>query len=234
MAQGPGTAIDCTHPEVKDLPMCASAPPQAAPGAADPKKSERIGPSVGVAAHLWAFNRGAYSYTNQVDTSDKGKAAYLMRSTAGGAMLFFEKRDVQHFAIRAEMGIWFPKVERIRSEDGPSVACYECKWDVVLALMVTLKVHFQVGKWVAIYPLLGVGGGFIFSLYHGTSMVSRIGYSFGTGVGVEAFPTAHVAPFFELRYQIVGGRHHEETTLRDAVEWLHYHAVMLALGVRFH
>lgn len=235
-AQSDGAGIDCTHPDVKDLPMCVNAPPPAAstpaPKAQGPKNTK---PTVGIAAHLWAFNRGAYSYTNEEVTTDKGTADYLMRPTAGGAMVFLETRDSLRFALRAEFGIWFPKVERIRAEGAPvAISCDECKWDVVLAIMMVGKVPIRIGKWVAIYPLLGVGFGAIFSLYHGREAVDRLGYSFALGVGVEGFPTAHVAPFFELRYQIVGGRHKEEAPVGDVTSWLHYHAVLLALGVRFH
>jgi hypothetical protein len=235
-AQGAqGAAIDCSHPDVKDLPMCANAPPPQPQGAAPPAPPGPVNtkPTVGIAAHLWAFNRGAYQYTNQDISSDKGSSAYLMRSTAGGLMAFIEMRGARA-VLRAEMGIWFPKVERIRPEGLPTSSCLDCKMDVTLAIMMTLKVAFPIGKWVSIYPLLGAGFGAIFSLYKSEDMVDRMGFAFSTGLGLEGFPVAHVAPFFELRYQLVSGYRHEETTLRDVKEWLHFHAVVLALGVRFH
>lgn len=235
-AQGDGAGIDCTHPDVKDLPMCANAPPPTASAPAPkPQGPRNTKPTVGIAAHLWAFNQGAYSRTTEGVTTDKDEGAFLMRSTAGGAMVFLETRDIPQFALRAEFGLWFPKVERIRQEGAPAaITCDDCKWDMVLAVMMVGKVPIRIGKWVAIYPLLGAGFGAIFSLYHGREMVDRLGYSFALGVGVEGFPTAHVAPFFEFRYQLVGGRHKEETPLGEVTSWLHYHAVLLALGVRFH
>jgi hypothetical protein len=168
----------------------------------------------------------------------------------GGFGLFGEKSLHAHFALGAEFHMAFAKpgpwnTTRFDAATGVwsgwsgNYKCTACERFVMFSIMLRMKIPFNAGKWVRLYPLLALGIGGDVVMIKELPDPTYVGLSYSLGFGAEFLTPVPVAPLLEVRY--LGGTgwnaKMDEMIVGDYEKYINEFAIwntmIITIGLRF-